>query len=188
MLANQAVQCLPLSVLFLSLSIRLSFTLWRDITQILKMNCCLSLLIYPLLFSLSLSVSLSLSLPHTLFLLVKTESILESENRLRVSAPFRSLLDKGIESPLLLLRLLAFLESFTQLSTFCLFFFFPFGGCSERGFSLFLVLVSCMISILLLFMSQGWRSREPDIHQGKGRGRTVSERLTGSVSKATTNG
>lgn len=91
----------------------------------------------PLAF-LSLSVSLSLSLPHTLFLLVKTESILESENRLRVSAPFRSLLDKGIESPLLLLRLLAFLESFTQLSTFCLFFFFPLWGLfRERVFPIF---------------------------------------------------
>lgn len=155
MLADQAVQCVSLSVLFLSPSIRLSFILWRDITQILKMNCCLSLLIYSLL--LSLSVSLSLFLLHTLFLLVKTESILESENRLSVSAPLRSLLDKGIQSPLLLLHISAFLKSFTQPSTFFLFFFsfFFFLRGLFRGFSLFLVLVSCMISILLLFMSQG---------------------------------
>lgn len=135
--------CLPFCPLSISL-IRLSFNLWRDITQILKMNCCLSLLIYSLLLShflphfLSLCLSLChfLSfLPHTLFLLVKTESILESENRLSVSAHLCSLLDKGIQSPLLLLHLLAFLESFTQ-PFFSFSFFFSLGAV-QKGFPYF---------------------------------------------------
>lgn len=152
--------CLPLCPLSISLHPSLFHSLERHNPDFKNELLPIS----PHLLPASLSLSLSLFLPHTLFLLVKTESILESENRLSVSAPLRSLLDKGIQSPLLLLHISAFLESFTQPSTFFLFFFFFFLRGLFKGFSLFLVLVSCMISILLLFMSQGWRSCEPDAH------------------------
>lgn len=160
MLADQAVQCVSLSVLFLSPSIRLSFISLERHNPDFKNELLpispylLSAFLSTALFF-SFSLSLSLFLPCTLFLLVKTESILESENRLSVSAPLRSLLDKGIQSPLLLLlHLLAFLESFTQPSTFFLssfFFFFPLGAV-QRVFPIF---GFGFLHDLLLFMSQG---------------------------------